>query len=63
MLLQLAMQDIGQVTDFAPRRSMAAVAARRKDEWLALFTPDATVQDPVGPSRLDPDRAMATLTG
>jgi len=36
------------------RRSMAAVAAGRKDEWLSLFTPDAVVQDPVGPSRLDP---------
>ncbi len=33
---------------------MAAVAAGRKDEWLALFTPDAVVEDPVGPSRLDP---------
>jgi len=38
----------------ASRRSMAPVAARRKDEWLALFTPDAVVEDPVGPSRLDP---------
>jgi steroid Delta-isomerase len=37
------------------RRSMAAVAAGRKDEWLALFAPDAVVQDPVGPSRLDPE--------
>ena len=34
---------------------MAAVAAGRKDEWLALFTADAVVQDPVGPSRLDPE--------
>src|ERR1700746_2274608 len=34
---------------------MAAVAARHKDEWLALFSPDAVVQDPVGPSRLDPE--------
>lgn len=37
------------------RRSMAAVAAGRKDEWLALFAPDAIVQDPVGPSWLDPE--------
>ena len=36
------------------RRSMAAVAAGRKDEWLALFAPDAVVQDPVGPSMMDP---------
>ena len=34
---------------------MGAVAAGRKDDWLALFAPDAIVQDPVGPSRLDPD--------
>lgn len=33
---------------------MAAVAAGRKDEWLALFAPDAVVEDPVGPSPLDP---------
>jgi steroid Delta-isomerase len=38
----------------ASRRSMAAVAAGRKDERLALFAPDAVVQDLVGPSRLDP---------
>ena len=36
---------------------MAAVAAGRKDEWLALFTPDAVVQDPVGPSWMDPEGA------
>jgi steroid Delta-isomerase len=35
------------------RRSMAAVADGRKDDWLALFTPDAVVEDPVGPSLLD----------
>jgi ketosteroid isomerase-like protein len=33
---------------------MAAVAAGRRDEWLALFAPDAVVQDPVGPSMMDP---------
>jgi steroid Delta-isomerase len=33
---------------------MAAVAEGRKDDWLALFTPDAVVEDPVGPSMLDP---------
>jgi ketosteroid isomerase-like protein len=37
------------------RRSMAAVAAGRKDEWLALFAPDAVVEAPVGPSPLDPE--------
>ncbi len=39
----------------AAQRSMAAVAAGRKDEWLSLFSPDALVEDPVGPSMLDPD--------
>jgi steroid delta-isomerase len=34
---------------------MAAVAAGRKDEWLALFAADAVVEDPVGPSPLDPE--------
>jgi ketosteroid isomerase-like protein len=39
----------------AAQRSMAAVAAGRKDDWLSLFTPDALVEDPVGPSMLDPE--------
>lgn len=39
----------------AAQRSMAAVAAGRKAEWLSLFAPDALVEDPVGPSILDPD--------
>lgn len=34
---------------------MAAVAEGRKDDWLALLTPDAVVEDPVGPSMLDPE--------
>jgi steroid delta-isomerase len=34
-------------------RSMTAVAAGDKDGWLALFTPDAVVEDPVGPSMFD----------
>jgi len=34
---------------------MTAVAAGRKDEWLALFAPDAVVEDPVGSSLLDPE--------
>ncbi|WP_028933644.1 nuclear transport factor 2 family protein [Pseudonocardia spinosispora] len=37
------------------RRSMDAVCRKAKDEWLALFAPDAFVQDPVGPSPLDED--------
>lgn len=39
----------------ASRRSMTAVAEGRKDDWLALFAPDAVVEDPVGPSMLDPE--------
>jgi steroid delta-isomerase len=38
----------------AAQRSMAAVAAGRRADWIALFTPDALVEDPVGPSMLDP---------
>jgi ketosteroid isomerase-like protein len=39
----------------AAQRSMAAVAAGRKGDWLGLFTADAVVEDPVGPSVLDPE--------
>jgi hypothetical protein len=39
----------------AAQHSMAAVAAGRKSDWLGLFTPDAFVEDPVGPSMLDPE--------
>jgi steroid Delta-isomerase len=34
---------------------MAAVAEGRKDDWLALLALDAVVEDPVGPSMLDPE--------
>ncbi len=37
----------------ASLRSRAAVHARDREGWLALFAPDAVVQDPVGPSMLD----------
>jgi steroid delta-isomerase len=30
------------------------VAAKDRDTWLSLFTDDAVVQDPIGPSPLDP---------
>jgi len=36
---------------------MAAVEAGDRDGWLALFTDDAVVEDPIGPSPLDPDGA------
>lgn len=38
----------------ASQRSMSAVARGAKEEWLALFAPDGVVEDPVGPSFLDP---------
>ncbi|HEY2508598.1 MAG TPA: nuclear transport factor 2 family protein [Streptosporangiaceae bacterium] len=37
------------------RRSQAAVRARDRDGWLALFAPDAIVEDPIGPSPFDPE--------
>jgi steroid delta-isomerase len=36
------------------RRSQAAVAAKDRDAWLSLFASDAVVEDPIGPSPLDP---------
>jgi ketosteroid isomerase-like protein len=41
----------------ASRRSMDAVSRGAKDDWLALFAPDAVVADPVGPSVFDPEGA------
>lgn len=35
--------------------SMHAVEARDRDGWLALFHPDAVVEDPIGPSMFDPE--------
>ena len=37
----------------ASRRSYSAVARKAKDEWLALFSEDAVLEDPVGPSFFD----------
>jgi steroid Delta-isomerase len=39
----------------ASRASMTAVAEGRKDDWLALLAQDAVIEDPVGPSMLDPE--------
>jgi steroid delta-isomerase len=39
------------------RRSQAAVAAKDRSAWLALLADDAVVQDPIGPSPLDPGGA------
>jgi ketosteroid isomerase-like protein len=37
----------------ASQRSIAAVQAKDRAAWLALFADDAVVEDPVGPSFLD----------
>jgi steroid Delta-isomerase len=37
------------------RRSMAAIRAKDRQGWLDLFTEDAIVEDPIGPSMLDPE--------
>jgi ketosteroid isomerase-like protein len=39
----------------AGQLSNATVARGAKDDWLALFAPDAVIEDPVGPSFLDPE--------
>lgn len=39
----------------AALRSMTAASAGKRDEWLAAFSADAHVEDPVGPSMLDPE--------
>ena len=36
------------------KKSIAAVQAKRKEDWLALFAPDAVIEDPVGTSPIDP---------
>jgi ketosteroid isomerase-like protein len=38
----------------ASRASMRAVEAGDRAGWLALFAPDAHVEDPIGPSPFDP---------
>jgi steroid delta-isomerase len=38
----------------ASQRSMDAVHAKDRQAWLDNFTDDAVVEDPVGPSALDP---------
>lgn len=44
---------MASVRDLA-RRSQAAAGAKDRDTWLGLFAADAVVEDPVGPSPLDP---------
>jgi hypothetical protein len=38
----------------ASQKSAATVARGVKEDWIALFTSDALIEDPVGPSFLDP---------
>ncbi|HEY1625344.1 MAG TPA: nuclear transport factor 2 family protein [Streptosporangiaceae bacterium] len=37
------------------RASQAAAGRKDRDAWLALFAPDAIVEDPIGPSPFDPE--------
>ena len=37
------------------KQSMALTEARDREGWLALFSDDAVVEDPVGPSMFSPD--------
>jgi ketosteroid isomerase-like protein len=37
------------------KQSMALTEARDREGWLGLFADDAVVEDPVGPSMLDPE--------
>jgi steroid delta-isomerase len=42
----------------ASRRSMEIVQSKgegAREKWLALFADDAVIEDPIGPSPLDPD--------
>lgn len=39
----------------AGQKSMAAVKAGDREAWLALFAEDAIVEDPIGPSPIDPE--------
>ena len=49
------MTEVKHPAHEAGRRSREAVIARDKEAWLAVFTDDAIVQDPIGPSPLDPE--------
>ena len=39
----------------AGKLSMSAAERKAKDEWLALYADDAKIEDPVGPSPMDPE--------
>lgn len=48
------MTDTAHPAHVAGQRSRAAVQAKDKEAWLAMFADDAIVEDPVGPSPFDP---------
>jgi ketosteroid isomerase-like protein len=37
------------------RASQAAAGRKDRESWLALFSPDAVIEDPIGPSPFDPE--------
>ena len=37
------------------KRSMAAIEGKDRQAWLALFSEDGVVEDPIGPSMFDPE--------
>ncbi len=39
----------------ASKRSWSAVQRKAREEWLDLFADDGVIEDPVGPSPLDPE--------
>jgi steroid Delta-isomerase len=49
------------------RASQAAAGRKDRAAWLALFSPDAVVEDPIGPSVFDPEgkghRGIDGVTG
>lgn len=51
----IAFGDMADITalDLA-KASLSSVAARKREQWLDLFDDDSVVEDPVGPSPLDP---------
>lgn len=49
------MTETALTTRDLARRSQAAAGVKDRETWLSLFTEDAVVEDPVGPSPFDPD--------
>ena len=58
-IVEIAAPAVASMSDEHPARavskqSIAAVKAKRKEDWLALFASDGVIQDPVGKSPIDP---------